>query len=361
VIAAAGGGGPLAALSCPRCGGEVSVREGARLGRCRRCDVALLARAPDRLLRYALRPSRDERSAADAVRSLLAGPDGNPAAASLAVFERVDTVFVPYWRFQATVIGRLRGVREVRRRVVGDDEGAVDAPPWLEPVRQDVRQEPVDKPIREIWRATLSASPADDLGVPLLTARRQRSGAMGVTRAVDGLAGLGFFDGSLFELGTVLDVMIPLEQARREAEAIFASYVATRGFDLDDREVTSMRIQPRTFLLYYPVQVVRYRVRGRSYRATLDARTGEVVQAVLPADLQGPLRAALAAAALAGLAASVPLRWLLWPSAGLEAMRVPWSSPWLWAAGIAVAGALWGGGRLAGHALRLQPDRVVER
>lgn len=351
---------PLAPLSCPRCAGEIGVLEGARLGRCARCGVALLARTADRVLRYALDPCQDERAAATSVRRLLAGPQGSPEAAREAVLQGVELLFVPYWRFQATVIGRLRGMRQVRRPL---SEAADDlaAPPVLfGSGREQVRTEEVDKPIREIWRATLSAAAVEDLGIPLLTAQRQRSAGMAVTRPLDGLPGLRFLDASLFEIGTVLDVMVPLEEARRGADALFRAYLESRGFDLEDREMEATRLQERAFLLYYPVHLVRFRFRGRRYQVSLDGRTGAVIQACLPPELRTQLIALLGGAALAAFAAAIPLRLLLWPPEGWEDLRALWGSPRLWAVALAAAGGLAAAARAARRGIRFDTDRVVE-
>jgi DNA-directed RNA polymerase subunit RPC12/RpoP len=348
-----------APLLCPRCGGEVSVLEGARLGRCERCGVALLVQSADRLLRYILAPSLDARAAGERVRELLRSPGGSPESAGAAVLQGVDLLFVPYWRFQATVIGRLKGTREVRRPFPEAAEHSASAPALFGAAREQVRLEAVDKPIREIWRATLSACPVEDLGIPLLTAQRQRSAGMEVTRPLDGLTGLRFFDPSWSTSGTVLDVMVPLEAARADAEALFQSYLETRGFDLEGRELISHRLQERTFLLYYPVHLVRFRCRGRRYRAALDARTGRVIQACLPPQIRMPLLGLLGGTALAAVATAVPLRLLLLPPEGVLDLRGLLASPRLWGLAAVIAGGLVAAGRAAGRSLSVT-DTVVD-
>jgi len=348
-----------APLLCPRCAGEVSVLEGARLGRCERCGVALRIQSADRLLRYILAPSLEARGAGERVRALLRSPDGSPEAAGAAVLQGVDLLFVPYWRFQATVIGRLRGTREVRRPYPEAAETPASAPAWFGAAREQVRLEAVDKPIREIWRATLSACPVEDLGIPLLTAQRQRSAGMEVTRPLDGLPGLRFFDPSWSASGTLLDVMVPLESARRDAEELFRSYVETRGFDLEGRELVTHRLQERAFLIYYPVHLVRFHCRGRRYRAALDARTGRVIQACLPPQLRMPLLGLLGGTALAAVATAAPLRLLLLPPEGFADLRGLLASPRLWGVAAVVAAGLVAAGRAAGRAFSVA-DTVVE-
>jgi len=173
---------------------------------------------------------------------------------------------------------------------------------------------------------------------------------MEVTRALDGLPGLRFFDPTWSAAGTVLDVMVPLEAARRDAEALFETYLESRGFDLDGRELVSHRLQERGFLLYYPVHVVRFRCRGRLYRAALDGRTGGVIQACLPPQIRTPLLGLLGGTALAALATAAPLRLLLLPPEELADLRGLLGSPRLWAVAAAAAAGLVAAGRAAGRA-----------
>jgi hypothetical protein len=351
---------PLAPWLCPRCGGAVGVREGSRLGRCSHCRAPLLARCADGDLRYALRPSLDAAGAGERVRALLRGPDVPGDLARRAVLQGIELFFVPYWRFQSTIVGRLRGTRQVRRRgleaLEGEEPGRTR---FFRSDRELTRTEQVDAPIREIWRATLSACPVDDLGVPTLSPLRQRSAGMLVTRHLGAIPGMTFFDASLFHLGKVLDVMVPREAALAQAEALLRRFLDTRGFDVEGKDLRVLRLQDRTYLLYYPVFVVRFRYRGRVYRATIDGHHGGVIHAHLPGDSRHALGAVLGVTLGAALVTAAPLRLVLFPPEGLEDLAGLARDPRLWIATAAVAAGLAAAARYALGHVRLDSERVV--
>jgi hypothetical protein len=157
----------------------------------------------------------------------------------------------------------------------------------------------------------------------------------------------------------VLDVMVPLDSAREDAEALFRNYLETRGFDLEGRELVTHRLQERAFLLYYPVHLVRFRCRGRRYRAALDARTGSVIQAHLPPQIRTPLLGLLGGTALAAAVTATPLRLLLFPPEGLADLHGLLASPRVWGVAALLAGGLVAAGRAVGRSFAVA-DTVVD-
>ena len=345
----------LAPFQCPRCAGQLSVREGTRISRCHHCGTSLLARG---LLRYAVEPSLGRRQAEALLRRLLKGPEAPPDLAGKALRQRTDLFFVPYWRFQATVVGRLRGTRTVRRRGFLPDTHS-DSPGWTAG-REITREENVNRPVHEHWRATLSACPVEELGIPSLTPLRQRSAGMMVTRSLDGIPGLRFFDASLFDQGIVLDVMLPLDQARDRAEQLYRRFIETRGFDVSERQLRVMKLQERCHLLYYPVYRVRFRYAGRIYGATLDGLQGSVIRAHLPVEPRSSVAALQGAALLGSAVAAVPLRLVLFPPEGLQALAGLAGDPRFWSAAAIGGAALLAAGRIMASRLRFERERVVQ-
>jgi len=345
---------------CPRCGGGLGVREGSRIGRCAHCGTSFLARFPGDEPRYLLPPAQDERALGARVRALLRSgelPRDLPRRASLL---SSDLLLVPYWRIQATVVGRLRGTREVRRAVHEPDLEADAARfPLYGGKSRVVRIEEVDKPIREIWGATLSACPADDLGIPTLSPLRQRSAGMLVTRKLGSLPGLRFFDRTAFDQGKVLDVMVPRRAAEEGAEALFRRFIETRGFDVDGRRIRYLRLQRRCYLLYYPVQVVRFRYRQRLYRVVLDAHQGSVIHAQLP--IASTQTLALVMSLLFGGAAltALPLRLVLSPPPGMAELAGLAAEPRFWGAMALLGAGMLAVARQAFDRLRLPVEKVV--
>lgn len=345
---------------CPRCGGGLGVREGSRIGRCGHCGTSYLARFAGDEPRYLLPPALDERALGARVRSLLhadEAPEDLPRRARLL---SSDLFLVPYWRVQATVVGRLQGTREVRRAVREPDHERDGVGFSLYGGRtRVVRTEEVDKPIREIWGATLSACPADDLGIPTLSPLRQRSAGMLVTRKLGSLPGLRFFDRTAFDQGKVLDVMVPRADAEAGAEALFRRYIETRGRDVDGKRIRYLRLQRRCYLLYYPVQVVRFRYRERIYRVVLDAHEGSVIHAQLPTAPRQVLAAVMGLVFAAAVLTALPLRLVLAPPAGMAELAGLAAEPRFWGAMAVVSAGMVLAARQALDHFRLPGEKVV--
>jgi predicted RNA-binding Zn-ribbon protein involved in translation (DUF1610 family) len=306
------------ALGCPQCGGALEIREGTALVRCSYCAGAFLARARGGTIRF-LAPARVAPAIAErTVRELLRAPERPPGLATGATRVATDLFYVPFWRFRATFIGRVRGKRDVfARRPVATAEG--DPESGLGALRVEMKEvkvgtEDAVEEIQEIWKASITASPLDDLGVPRLSALRQMPGGLARLAAGSGeipglaLAGDGPWD------GTLIDPMIGPEDARAEADAIFDRFVHGRGAELHERELVYDRLQERESLVFYPVYRVRFQYRGRLFDAAVDGLEGRLVRAVLPGrtlSLRGPF---LAAAGALGLVAGTVLRAIAIPS-----------------------------------------------
>lgn len=338
------GGPALRALGCTRCGGALELREGAPLVRCPYCRSVFLARDPGGVFRF-LAPARiTPRIAEAAARETFLEARCPPDLARSAVRASCDLFYVPFWRFRATFVGRVRGMKDiVSRRPVrvyhGDEEGGGGAVIELEEVR--VGQEEVVEEIQEIWKATVSASPLHDLGVPRLDSDRQLPGGLAPLAA-----GAAEFEGLSFEGGEgldgrLIDPMLPAAEARREAAIVFDRFARGRGAELRDRDFVFERLQERESLIFYPVYRVRFRYGGRLFSVTVDGLGGRIVRAILPAGRPFDVLPLTFVTAATALFVGAALNFALsppgpGPGGADPAGRVV---AWLFAAGAAAAGA----------------------
>jgi|GEM_PF-2306243 DNA-directed RNA polymerase subunit RPC12/RpoP len=303
------------AIGCSHCGGALEISEGAALVRCSYCGSAFLARTRGGTIRF-LAPARVAPGVAEAtVRALLRAPERADLAAG-ATRVATELFYVPFWRFRATFLGRVRGKRDVFVRkpvavVQGDGESTGGVRFEMKEVK--VGTEDVTEEIQEIWKASITASPLEDLGIPRLSSRRQMPGGLVRLSAGAGeipglaLAGDGPWD------GTLIDPMIEAEDARREADEIFERFVRGRGAELAERRLVCERLQERESLVFYPVYRVRFQYRGRLFDAAVDGLEARLVRAVLPGR-SSPLRGAFVAIAGGlGLGAGILLRAVAMP------------------------------------------------
>ena len=315
------------ALGCPHCGGALEISEGAALVRCSYCGGAFLARTRGGTIRF-LAPARVAPEIAErTVRELLRAPERPSDLATRATRVATELFYVPFWRFRATFIGRVRGKRDVMvRKPVAVFQGNPETGSGgirFEMKDVKVGTEDVVEEIQQIWRASVTASPLEDLGIPRLSSRRQLPG--GLVRLSVGageipdlvIAGDGPWD------GTLIDPMIAAEDARREADEVFDRFVHGRGAELSERHLVYERLQERESLVFYPVYCVRFQYRGRLFDAAVDGLEGRLVRAVLPAR-SGSLREVFVTVAGGlGFAAGMLLRTIASPSPVLLQLSTP--------------------------------------
>lgn len=352
------------AIGCPHCGGALEISEGAALVRCSYCAGAFLARTRGGTIRF-LAPARVAPEIAEAtVRERLHDPQRPPDLAAGATRVGTDLFYVPFWRFRATFIGRVRGKRDIIARkpvaVVGGDPETGAGGVRFEMKEMRVGTEDVAEEIQEIWKASITASPLEDLGIPRLSSRRQMPGGLARLAAGAGdlpglvLAGNGPWD------GTLIDPMIAADDARREADEVFDRFVHGRGAELHERQLVYERLQERESLVFYPVYRVRFQYRGRLFDATVDGLEGRLVHAVLPGRTFSGFEALMAFAGGLGLIAGILLRAVASPSPLLIELATTGERK---AAGVLAAASLVAGGfvlrALARRSGREEDDVVV--
>jgi hypothetical protein len=203
--------------------------------------------------------------------ALAARGAGEPA------IERHELVYVPFWRVETTLAGRIEGERRIvveELRQAFDDQGA------RRPIvrRREDGVEKIVKEVQELHVALVSACPLEEFGLPALDRQRQMTGELGVRRRTDQLGPLAVFTPALRGTATVLDPIVGRERALDEARAIVARREEGLAAGLlPGAAVDVERLGEDATLLYYPVRLAWFRAGGHAGQAAFDASTGALV------------------------------------------------------------------------------------
>lgn len=267
---------PASALACPRCGGSPDPEGGpGLLARCRSCGV-LGTIAGGHVRGRVVVSSRV--TAQEALAKITRALEGNGESSGAEVaFERHELVYVPYWRIETVLVGRIEGERSV---VIEEIRQAFDEQGARRPIvrRRDDGVERVVKEVQEVHVAVVSACPLEEFGLPALDSRRQMPGELGVRRRTDLLGPLTVFDQSLRETATVLDPILSRERALAEADVIVAHRrEGLRAGLLPGASIEIEEIDREVSLLFYPVWLSWFRAGGRSGQGAVDGSTGVLV------------------------------------------------------------------------------------
>jgi len=243
-------GAALHGLNCPNCGGMISIPEGYTIVRCPFCEMRSLVRGERGLLRYQI-PLRIERQQAeDIVRRFLAG---NRAIASQAAKNshiiEAFVVYLPFWAMWNHVLGWVFGEKQVGS---GDDK----------------RFEPREVKISEEMSWNGAAAEVAEFGVESVSI---------------GKTGLEPFNADeLHASGMVFEPLGSITEAKSAGENYFRERVLEQA-DLDRVSQEFIRLlNHRMGLVYYPLLVIRYRFRGRTFQIVADGVLGKVLYGKAP-------------------------------------------------------------------------------
>jgi hypothetical protein len=230
-------------LSCPNCGGMVPIPEGQVIVHCPFCDQRSLVRGETGAQRYQLERKIDRDQATQSMRRFLSGHRAIAAdAAKHASLVEAFIAYLPFWTGWARVMAWVFGQKQVGS---GDNK----------------RYEP--REIRVVQDMTWNGAACDvgEFGVdevPLTNQPLQPFNA-------DHLHA----DGMVFEpVGSASD-------ARQAAEASYQTRVQSEA-KLDRVGQTFIRyVRKLMGLVYYPMWVLRYQYRGRSFQVVVDGYSGQ--------------------------------------------------------------------------------------
>lgn len=300
------------ALACPRCGGEPSPEGGpGHLARCSRCGTLGRIHDPEGRQRLLVNPGVSRETARITLERAL---DERGEGGELSVKD-LDTLFVPYWRIQCALGGRVKGKRQLTKRVIErvyDDEGRPRT--VVNQIQGGV--EPYEREVEKLHETLIAACPLEEYGLPTLDNRRQLAGGLGVKRPLHKMGEVVVFEPLHRKLGTVLDPLVGRRDAREEAALLRSAWIDGLTAELlPGAKARVVTLSEDVTLLYYPVFVVRFSLGRRQGLAAVDATNGALVSLRLPeAEEIAQDRRLLSVVALAssGLAGSV-LRFALAP------------------------------------------------
>lgn len=262
----------IVAVSCPRCGGALTLPGGARVVTCPSCGGrSLLALQPPRPVYY-LEPAMDASAATAAVRTFLRRPPSAPDLAAKATLLPPHLHFVPYHQ----VTGRRVGI--VHRQIA---DTVLEQPQQLLDARGQARQRGLGDPagmgsrVRIVNREDTKVMIADvQAFIPAFGGRRWDLADFDAAEARLGAVLRPADLDALQRRGTVLSTTVPMEGA--EARLVQPG-----------PGVRIVAVQRRTLL--FPFWLVPVRYRGARFEALVSAVVdGSVVWATTPGDRGAP-------------------------------------------------------------------------
>lgn len=243
----------LKGLSCPRCGGMIQIPEGQSIVVCPFCDMRSVVQGENGIRRYQV-PNRIDREKAEAAfRKFLSGSLAVAWSAKReAHLTEVVLMHLPFWATWGRALGWVFGQKEE-----GDSKHR-----HLEPREVKVLQEMT-------WNT--AACDVGEFGVNQVGLKNRP---------------LEPFDTeTLHRTGMVFEPTNSALDAQQQAERLFEAEVNHKA-NLDKIGQTFVRIlNLRQGLVYYPLWLLRYEYRGRTFQVVVDGFSGEVLYGKAPGNL----------------------------------------------------------------------------
>jgi hypothetical protein len=243
----------LKGLSCPRCGGMVPIPEGQAIVICPFCEMRSVIRGENGIRRYQV-PNQVDRPGAEAAFKKFLG--NNMAIAGSvqreAKLTEVLLMHLPFWVTWGRALGWVLG-----RKKVGSGEHR-----HYEPREVKVTQEMT-------WNT--AACEVGEFGVNQISLEKRPLEPFDADQL--------HHSGMVFEpTGSAIDA---LQQARGQFEKD-----VNQKADIDQVSQSFVRIvQQRQGLVYYPLWVLRYEYRGRTFQVVVDGFSGKVLYGKAPGNL----------------------------------------------------------------------------
>jgi hypothetical protein len=270
-------------LACPRCGGMVPVPEGQAIVQCPFCSLSSVVRGERGMLRAQVQQRIDRERAIQAMTRFLGSHMAIARdAAKQASLEEAFIAHLPFWTNRARVLGWTFGEKQVGS---GDNK----------------RYEPREVRFSEDMIWTGAACDVGEFGVQRVELRG---------RAVE-----PFTPDLLHGTGLVFEPIGSSTDARTSAEEEFTERVR-KAANLDRIGQVFVRLTSwQESLVYYPLWVLRYSYRGRSFQVVVDGFSGEVLYGKAPGSVFYRAAVLVAGTALGALVA-VDASSAVWASAG---------------------------------------------
>jgi len=250
-------------VSCPGCGGELSLQDDFATIRCRHCSSALRISMPALPPAFIIKPKLSAMQARPYLDRFLKEQDRELSPASISV----ESVYQPYWKFDSLIL-KLRHKLDVRREVT--EYGDAREYEQVEEVKQEISLTP--------HLVTISASPASDL-FPYSLGMRTDYIRM---KPFDGLR-----DDDEYVINPV-ETTIQHAYAQAEKGVQKLTDFGSATYNRDGSRLFGLRAA----LVYFPYYKLTFTVRGKVTSYVIDAVASRVVgeavveSTVAPADVQ---------------------------------------------------------------------------
>lgn len=243
----------LKGLSCPRCGGMVPIPEGQAIVICPFCEMRSVVRGENGVRRYQV-PTRVDRAGAEAAFTKFLG--SNLAIAGSvrreAKLTEVLLMHLPFWATWGRALGWVLG-----RKKVGSGKHR-----HYEPREVKVMQEMT-------WNT--AACEVGEFGVNQIS--------------LEGRPLEPFDANQLHHSGMVFEPTGSAVDALQQARVQFENAINHKA-DIDQVSQSFVRIvHQRQGLVYYPLWVLRYEYRGRTFQVVVDGFSGEALYGKAPGSL----------------------------------------------------------------------------
>jgi hypothetical protein len=283
-------------LSCPSCGGALSIEEGAKLTNCKYCDALLGVEGEGGVFKTTFKNNVGDQQAAGTLNNWFGKGLKARDLKSRAKITELYPIYLPFWRMTARAAGWVCGYEERRHT---DSQGRVHTE------RIDM-----ERPVLRDFDWSQIACDVGDLGIQNL--RNLRGEAL------------------LHEEGSIPTTSAT--DARAQGETTIRN-LARQSAGVPNITFEKIHVIPRYLgLVFYPVWIGRYEYAGRSYFATVDGVTGQTISGRAPGD---PL---YRAAIMTGGSAAGGLMTGLGALFGMAGSDIGWG---LAVAGIIIFGVSW--------------------
>ncbi len=232
-------------LNCPNCGGVIPVPEGQAIVCCPFCNMSSFVRGQRGLRRFQVNPSVKRETAAHALQHFLS--ENWAIARDAARTAQLSDVFlahIPFWVAWGRVMGWTFGEKKVGS---GDHQ----------------RYEPREvKTVEDmVWDGA-----ACDVG---------EFGVGKVPLSIQSLA--QYNPDNLHASGLVFEPVSSFSDAQNSAQADFSAKLKERSGLDRIAQIFFRVVRQRYGLVYYPLWVLRYIYRGRSFQLIVDGNSGKVL------------------------------------------------------------------------------------
>ncbi|WP_374688639.1 hypothetical protein [Promineifilum sp.] len=236
-------------LICPNCAGVVPVAEGVRVVQCPYCNLHSLVQGERGVRRWQVARRIGRTEAEAAARGFFSGMRKARDLARTARIDELVLVYLPFWRVEATVAGWLFGrVRKDKDSTKPDEHYVFESMEW------------------------------NDAAVDVAE--------FGVHRIVVARDDLHPFDSqALHAEAMVFEPSESRTEAQEEARRYFIQRSRNAAGQVKTTYENIQLLRPDFALVYFPVWLIRYSYRNRTYQVVVDGAHGEVMYGKAPGNI----------------------------------------------------------------------------